>query len=155
MLADHPQRIIRAFNPAEAAEVTQIWHRSGRARFTYLPTWQTFTLEEARRVFDTVIQPRCVIWVAADSERIVAFLAMKDRYIDRLCVDPPEWRKGWGTELIKFAKQLCPSGLELHTHQANVGARALYERHGFHAVKFGLSPGPESAPDVEYHWRPA
>jgi putative acetyltransferase len=153
--ADHSQRIIRAFRPAESVEVADIWHRSGRERFTYLPTWQTFTLEQARHVFDTVIQPRCALWVATDSERIVAFLAMKGTYIDRLCVDPPEWRKGWGTELIEFAKQLYPSGLELHTHQANVGARALYERHGFRAVKFGLSPAPESAPDVEYHWRPA
>jgi hypothetical protein len=31
----------------------------------------------------------------------------------------------------------------------------LYEKHGFKAVKFGLSPPPESAPDVEYRWRPA
>jgi hypothetical protein len=30
----------------------------------------------------------------------------------------------------------------------------LYERHGFKAVKFGTSPPPESAPNVEYHWRP-
>ena len=88
-------------------------------------------------------------------ERVVAYLAMQGTYIDRLYVDPCEWRKGWGTHLVNFAKQLSPSGLELHTHQANVAARALYERHGFRAVKFGLSPAPESAPDVEYHWRPA
>jgi hypothetical protein len=30
----------------------------------------------------------------------------------------------------------------------------LYEGQGFVAVKYGLSPAPESAPDVEYHWRP-
>jgi hypothetical protein len=42
----------------------------------------------------------------------------------------------------------------LQEHQANVAARALYEGHGFQAVKFDLSPAPESAPDVEYHWRP-
>jgi hypothetical protein len=45
--------------------------------------------------------------------------------------------------------------LELHTHQENYAARRLYEQHGFRAVKFGLSPPPENAPDVEYHWRPA
>jgi hypothetical protein len=43
--------------------------------------------------------------------------------------------------------------LELHTHQENHAARQLYEKHGFRAVKFGLSPPPEGAPDVEYHWR--
>jgi ribosomal protein S18 acetylase RimI-like enzyme len=79
---------------------------------------------------------------------------MKGTYIDRLYVDPCAWRKGWGTQLVHFAKHISPRGLELHTHQANVVARAFYERHGFRAVKFGLSPSPESAPDVEYHWRP-
>jgi ribosomal protein S18 acetylase RimI-like enzyme len=71
-----------------------------------------------------------------------------------LYVDPLEWRKGWGTHLVNFAKQVSPRGLELDTHQENFVARALYERHGFRAVKFGLSPPPESAPDVEYHCRP-
>ena len=49
---------------------------------------------------------------------------------------------------------LYPDGLELHTHQENVIACAFYEKHGFRAVKFGISPSPESVPDVEYHWRP-
>jgi ribosomal protein S18 acetylase RimI-like enzyme len=69
-------------------------------------------------------------------------------------VDPSQWRKGWGTRLVVFAKSLSPSGLELHTHQENRAARRLYETHGFKAVRFGTSPPPESAPDVEYHWKP-
>jgi ribosomal protein S18 acetylase RimI-like enzyme len=50
--------------------------------------------------------------------------------------------------------QLSPNGLELHTHQENESACAFYEKHGFAAVKYGISPAPESVPDVEYHWRP-
>jgi len=79
---------------------------------------------------------------------------MKGSYIDRMFVDPSQWRKGWGTRLVVFAKSLSPNGLELHTHQENRAARRLYERHDFRAVTFGTSPPPESAPDVEYHWRP-
>lgn len=79
---------------------------------------------------------------------------MDGSYIDRMYVDPSEWRKGWGTRFVNLAKQLSPNRLELHTHQENHPARALYERQGFVAVKFGLSPAPELAPDVEYHWRP-
>jgi ribosomal protein S18 acetylase RimI-like enzyme len=79
---------------------------------------------------------------------------MRGSYIDRLYVDPAEGRKGWGTRLVDFAKSVSPGGLELCTHQQNHGARALYERHGFTAVRFGTSPAPENAPDVEYHWRP-
>jgi GNAT superfamily N-acetyltransferase len=145
---------IRAFQPGDQADVAALWHRSGIAAYTYLPTWQAFTLERAREVFDRVIRPSCTIWVAARDERIVAYLAIKGTFIDRLYVDPSEWRRGWGTRLVNFAKQVSPRGLELCTHQENSGARALYERLGFKVVGFGLSPPPESAPDVEYHWRP-
>jgi len=148
------RRTIRAFQAADEANVVEVWHRSGTAVYTFLPTWQAFTLEQARGVFKNVIRPKCTIWVATRDERIFAYLAMKGTYIDRLYVDPPEWRRGWGTQLVEFARQVSPSGLELHTHVANVAARSLYERLGFRAVRFGLSPAPESAPDVEYHWRP-
>ena len=129
-----------------------MWHRSGRAAYQFLPTWQTLTLEEAGEIFRKVICPRCNIWVGTRNEQVVAFLAMAGSYIDRLFVDPVEWRKGWGTRLVLLAQTLHPDGLQLHTHQENLAACQLYERHGFRAVKFGWSPPPESAPDVEYHW---
>ena len=148
------RRRIRQFRDADEAEVVDVWHRSGLAAYTYLPTWQALTIETTRFVFHDVIRVKCAIWVGTLDERIVAYLAMNESYIDRLYVDPSEWRKGWGTRFISLAKQLSPRGLELHTHQENHAARALYEYHGFRAVKFGTSPPPESAPDVEYHWRP-
>jgi GNAT superfamily N-acetyltransferase len=154
MPTDNSQRTIREFQHADEAAVVDVWHRSGRATYTFLPTWQAFTLEQARWVFENIIRPNCAIWVATLDERVVAYLAMQGTYIDRLFVDPREWRKGWGTQLVNFAKQISPHGLELHTHQENVVARVFYERHGFRAVQFGCSPPPESAPDVEYHWRP-
>jgi len=151
---DATRRRIRPYQDADENEVVAVWHRSGIAAYTYLPTWQVFTLEHAHSVFCDVIRARCAIWVGTLDERIVAYLAMSGSYIDRLYVDPSEWRMGWGTRFIQLAKQLSSHGLELHTHQENYAARALYERHGFQAVSFGISPPPESAPDVEYHWRP-
>jgi hypothetical protein len=74
--------LIRGFRDADEPAVVKVWHRSGRAAYTFLPTWQAFTLGQA----------------------------------DRAC--------------------------------------AFYERHGFATVRFGTSPPPERAPDVEYHWRP-
>jgi len=145
---------IRPYQAADEEAVVGVWHRAGLAAYTYLPTWQAFTLEQARKVFREVILANCDLWVGVSDERVVAYLAMQGSYIDRLYVDPPEQHKGWGTRLIEYAKALQPQGLELYTHQENAGARALYERHGFVAVRFGISPAPESAPDVEYHWRP-
>ena len=151
---ENTRRRIREFRDEDEAETAEVWHRSGLAAYTYLPTWQAMTLETARWVFANIIRPKNKLWVGTLDGRIVAFLAMKGSYIDRLYVDPPEWRQGWGTRFIKLAKQLSPDGLELHTHQENLAGRTFYERHGFKAVKFGISPPPESAPDVEYHWRP-
>lgn len=144
-------RIIRPYRDADQAEVVRVWHRSGLAGYTSLPTWQAMTFETAIRVFINVIQPKNDIWVGTLNGSPVAFMAMNGSYLDRLYVDPSEWRKGWGTEFIQRAKQLSPMGLECHTHQENYPARALYECHGFIAVRFGINPPPESAPDVEYH----
>src|SRR5690349_17099139 len=90
-------RRIREFRDAEVAEV---WHRSGLAAYPYLPTWQALTLETARTVFHEVIRPKCAIWVGTLDERVVAYLALNGSYVDRLYVDPSEWRKGWGTRFI-------------------------------------------------------
>jgi hypothetical protein len=71
---------------------------------------------------------------------------MTGSYIDKMFVDPAEWRQGRGTRLVLLAKTLHPNGLELHTHQENHGARQLSEKHEFRPVKFGMSPPPEHAP---------
>jgi len=134
--------------------VVDVWHRSGRAAYTFVPTWQTFSLDEAKRVFRDHIAPRCLIWVAEWGGEVVGYMAMSGSYIDRLYVDPPRQGSGWGTRLLDHAKGCHPEGLELHTHQENFPARALYEKHGFVPVAYGLSPPPESIRDVEYHWRP-
>jgi GNAT superfamily N-acetyltransferase len=152
ILAKH--RKIRPFQDADEIDTAAVWHRSGLAAYPYLPSWQALTLETAQWVFHNVIRAQCAIWVGTLNGQVVAYLAMKGSSLDRLYIDPVEWRKGWGTKFVVLAKQLSPTGLELHTHQENHPARALYERQGFVAVKYGISPPPESAPDVEYHWRP-
>jgi len=145
---------IRAYRPEDEAAVAGIWHRSGQAAYPNLATWRAFTLEQARIVLRDDIVARCQLWVGTRDDRVVAYLAMRGSYIDRLYVDPPEQRRGWGNRLLDHARALSPGGLELHTHVENRSARTFYERRGFVAVRFGTSPPPESAPDVEYHWRP-
>jgi ribosomal protein S18 acetylase RimI-like enzyme len=145
---------IRPFQDLDEAALIGVWHRSGQTAYRFLPSWQSLTLEQAGDIFWEKIRARSDVWVGTRDGQVVAFLAMNGSYIVRMYVDPTDWRTGWGTRLIDFAKTLCPGGLELHTHQENHAARRLYEKHGFMAVKFGMSPPPESTPDVEYHWRP-
>ena len=56
--------------------------------------------------------------------------------------------------MISLARELAPDGLTLFTHQRNNRARTFYERRGFRAVASGISPPPESEPDVKYAWDP-
>src|SRR6516165_2581760 len=94
MSTDYSHQTIRKFQPADEADVVAVWHRSGIAAYTFLPTWQAFTLEQARRVFDCIIRPNCEVWVGTLDERVVAYLAMKGTYIERLYVDPPNGARG-------------------------------------------------------------
>jgi GNAT superfamily N-acetyltransferase len=122
---------IRPYEDRDEADVVGVWLRSGRAVYTFLPEWQVLTAEGASEIFRQVIRPQCAVCVAVSTDHVVGFLAMKGSYIDRMYVDPPKWRNGWGTQLIEFAKSLFPEGLELCTHQENHNARRFYEKHGF------------------------
>jgi ribosomal protein S18 acetylase RimI-like enzyme len=115
---------------------------------------QERTIEDDLQFFREKLVQRCDIWVAEAKQQLVGFLAIQGSYIDRLYVLPSAQRAGVGASLIKHAMNLSPGGLELHTHQRNRIARNFYEKHGFVVVNFGVSPAPESEPDVEYHWRP-
>lgn len=139
---------------SESKAVVALWHVTKREAYPYLPLEQTRTLDEDSAFFKGTLLRSCDIWVAEQEGQIVGFLAIRGSYIDRLYVLPNVQRSGVGAALLKNAKRLSPSGLELHTHQKNVAARAFYEQHGFAAINFGVSPPPESEPDVEYRWRP-
>ena len=139
----------------EASRTARIWHRAGLAEYSYLPAFQALSEEKAIEIFTNSISRECDVWIETLDSSIRGFIALKDTYIDRLYIDPLHQRLGVGLRLLQHAKSIHPDGLELHTHVQNHRARAVYERFGFKAVRFGTSPPPESMPDVEYHWRPA
>ena len=80
-------RLVRAFEAGDESAVIGVWHRSGRAAYTFLPTWQTFTIESAQAVFRDVIRPKCDIWVGTLHQTVVAYLAMNGSQIARLYED--------------------------------------------------------------------
>lgn len=149
-----PTLELRLFREADFDAVVRLWHETKRAAYPYLPTEQARSREEDAGFFRERILPRCAVWIAETDGAPVGFLALADSYVDRLYVHPAHQRRGVGSLLLRKALELSSAGVELHTHQQNVSARAFYEKHGFRAVRFGTSPPPESAPDVEYHWRP-
>ncbi len=145
---------IRPYRYPDFDPVNDLWRR---ARIQALPDFQArkgYTAAEDRDYFSRVILAKCALWVAEVDGRAAGFMAIAGDFIDQLYVAPEHQRRGIGRALIAHARRLSPSGLRLYTLQINVNARAFYETDGFVAVKFGVSPPPESEPDVEYQWTP-
>jgi ribosomal protein S18 acetylase RimI-like enzyme len=145
--------IIRDYRAGDFDAVTILWRI---AREKSLPEFQRtkghFFYEDQDYFRNHVLKENNV-FVVESEERPVAFMAMRDDFIDHLYVHPDYQHRGIGKDLLDYARRLSPEHVWLYTLQINTGARAFYEKNGFTAERFGLSPPPENEPDVEYHWR--
>ncbi len=145
---------IRRAGPADAPAIAEIWLRSFGATYDFPPAHPD---DDVRRWVRDELVPTTETWVAVDeaSARIVGFMALDADDLAQLYLDPGWLRRGIGSRLVSLAKARRPGGLGLYTFQANAGARAFYERHGFRVVWFGDgSANEERQPDLRYTWRP-
>jgi len=144
---------IRDYRPADFDAVAILWRI---AREKSIPEFQNakghFFFED-QDYFRNFILKENKVFVVERDQRPIAFMAMKDQFIDQLYVHPDHQKIGVGKVLLEYARKLSPEHVWLYTLQINTNARAFYEKNGFVAEKFGISPPPESEPDVEYHWR--
>jgi ribosomal protein S18 acetylase RimI-like enzyme len=145
---------IRRLRPEELEAVVRMWRRSREDAQPWLEARMGHSPDDDLRHFRDVIASKYEVWVAAEAGLAVGLLALADGHVDQLYVDPAAQRRGVGTALIEHARSLFPSGLRLFTHQRNARARAFYEKLGFRVIRFGVSPPPESEPDVAYAWEP-
>ena len=145
--------LIRNYRSEDFDAVTILWRI---AREKSLPEFQHakghFFFEDQAYFRDHVLMENSVYVVEMD-EQPVAFMALREAFIDHLYVHPNYQKRGIGKALLDYARQCSPEHLWLYTLQINVNACAFYEKNGFIAEKFGISPPPESEPDVEYHWK--
>ena len=146
---------IRPYKPDDFNAVTILWRIS---REKSLPEFQKehghFFYDDQLYFRDHVLTENQV-WVADEESQNglpVAFLAMKEDFIDCLYIHPDHWRQGIGEKMINFAKMLSPHRLWLYTLQVNLNARVFYRKNEFRAIAFGVSPAPENQPDVMYEW---
>jgi ribosomal protein S18 acetylase RimI-like enzyme len=144
---------IRPYRDDDFDAVTILWRV---AREKSLPDFQRakghFFYEDQEYFRDRILKTNRV-WVVEIKKRPIAFMAMNNDFIDQLFIHPEHQRRGIGETLLNFARERSPEHLWLYTLQSNIHARAFYEKNGFTAEKFGVSPPPENEPDVEYHWR--
>ncbi len=144
---------MRRYRPEDLEETVAVW-RASRDSDPYVASLHRhYTLQQETAFFRDMVAAQHDVWLAETGGRIVALLAIKDDYVDRFYVAADLQRQGIGAALLEKARGLSPSRLRLHTHVQNTRARAFYEKHGFKAIRFGVSPPPESEPDVEYCWQ--
>jgi ribosomal protein S18 acetylase RimI-like enzyme len=142
---------IRAYVDDDFETVVALWRAVMADTYTFL---ELHTEAEDRTYFRDAIAVDNELWVAEGVDGIAGYLAIRGDYIDRLYVAVERQGRGVGTALLDHARRLSPEGLRLFTHVRNTGARGFYERRGFVAFRYGVSPPPESEPDVEYRWSP-
>ncbi len=145
--------MIRPYRAEDFEVVTKFWYAAMDVAMPGLKERMGHTLEGAREFFRDVVVTENQIWVYERDGVPLGFLAIQGEFVDRLYVDPAYHRQGIGQALLDKARKLLPKHIWLYTHVANKMARAFYEKNDFVAEKFGVSPAPESEPDVEYHWR--
>ena len=144
---------IRDFLDSDFDEVVAQWHQTNLVSYPYVREHREHSLEDARQFFRNRLLSECRVWVAERVSQPMGLLALCDCWIRQLAVFPSFQRRGVGTALLQKAREYSPEQLRLFTFRRNNAARAFYERHGFSVVAFGVSPAPESEPDVEYRWQ--
>jgi ribosomal protein S18 acetylase RimI-like enzyme len=143
---------VRRFAEADFPYVVRRWHETNLASYPYSAEQQRHTLPEATAFFRGHVLAECDVWIAEAEGSPAGLVAVRAPWIRHLAVFPEHQRRGIGSALLLQARECSPRELRLYTFRRNLPARAFYERHGFAAVAFGVSPAPESEPDVEYRW---
>lgn len=144
--------IIRPYISDDFEAITILWRHAREQAFPDFQRRKGHTFEEDQVYFKDVILVNNDLWVGELEEKPAAFMAIAGDFIDQLYVAPEYQRLGLGRALLEHARALSPDHLWLYTLQINTNGRAFYEKNGFRVVKLGVSPAPESEPDVEYHW---
>ena len=125
-----------------------------RVAGAFIPGYDT-TLHSAEE-YNILYRDEIIIkdesWGVFDGSRLQGFIALLPGWIDHLYVDPTIHRTGIGSSLVRLAQEK-QSELRLYTFQANVNARAFYEKLGF--IIEELTDGErneEKMPDITYLW---
>jgi ribosomal protein S18 acetylase RimI-like enzyme len=145
--------MIRPYREEDFEPVTKFWFDAMEVAMPGLAGRLGHELNGAREYFKNVVAVENRLYVYELDEQVVGYLGINHEFIDRLYVHPAYHRRGIGQALLDHARTLSPNHLWLYTHQANTNARKFYEKNNFIPENFGISPAPESEPDVEYHWR--
>jgi ribosomal protein S18 acetylase RimI-like enzyme len=129
-LSGGPQRTFRPIQTQDIAAISLVHHRACLIAYRFM-NWR-YSLDEVERWYTAKFAEWTWTLAAFDADATLAgFIALTDRHVDQLYVDPSHQRRGIGSALLGEALKAAPGRITLDVFEENAPARAFYEKHGF------------------------
>jgi len=142
---------LRPAVPDDADRLADIHATSRAAAMPWLPV--IHTAAEDRWFYRHIVIPDHDVEVCEDNGQIIGFIAITDKWLHHLYIDPARAGQGIGSSLLHSAMARRKE-LRLWVFQRNERARTFYAKNGF--LELELTDGDaneEKMPDVLMHWR--
>ena len=136
--------------PDDADRIAEIHRTAREVAMPWLPVMHTPS--EDRWFYRHIVIPDHDVEVGMIEGEVLGFVAITDKWLHHLYVDPNAQRGGLGSALLRRAMAKRTT-LNLWVFQQNVPARKFYTSHGFKEVE--LTDGQaneEKTPDVHMRW---
>ena len=124
-----PQLTFRALEQGDVKAISGIHHRACLVAYAFM-NWR-YGIDEVERWYAGKVAEWSWTLAAFDADVMASFIALKERHIDQIYVDPAYQRRGIGSLLLDQAIEKTHGRITLDVFEENLGARAFYEKHGF------------------------
>jgi putative acetyltransferase len=119
--------MIRTYRDTDLDDVVTIWYEASKIAHSFISEETLAVHKDA--VIHTYI-PMAKTWVAEEYGTIVGFISLLENMVGGLFVSPKSQGKGYGTQLIEYARTIR-GNLLVEVYKENLKARKFYEKCGF------------------------
>jgi ribosomal protein S18 acetylase RimI-like enzyme len=127
-----PQLTFRPLEATDIEAISGVHHRACLIAYRFM-NW-SYSVAEVEAWYAEKFVKWSWTRAAFDSDdTMVGFIALIDRHLDQLFVDPAYQGRGVGSMLLVSALKAAPGRITLDVFEENSSARAFYEKHGFQA----------------------
>ena len=119
----------RSLKTSDIEAISGVHYRACLIAYRFM-NW-SYSLAEVEAWYATKFSSWTWTQAAFDADGMTGFIALIDRHVDQLFIDPVHQGSGVGSMLLASAIKNQPGRLTLDVFEENRSARAFYEKHGF------------------------
>ncbi len=139
---------IRKGYSQDIGTLIDIWLRASVQAHHFIP--EKYWMQNVSAM-ETEYLPASEVYVAEERKRIMGFVALMGNRIAAIFVSPGQQRKGTGSLLIRYVKELR-SELELNVYQLNTAGVRFYQSEGFW-ITSETTDQPTQEKEFEMKWK--